>query len=209
MLAATVTLVALTGCGAGAEETKESSAEETAEATETEQVSEESESAVPSYSQITVGEDYTDLTTSIKWIHHKTDRQEDGTIDKMIGEFNKVYPNITVETEAITDYTQVALLRLSAGDCGDIMFIPNAVDKAELSTYYYPLDSFENMDKEINFAINVDSSDDKKTAAMVFIKWMTEKSGWCYNEGGFMVDKEGQNQKGLYAPALLTGGKSR
>ena len=363
-------------------------------------MSEESESAVPSYSQITVGEDYTDLTASIKWIHHKTDRQEDGTIDKMIGEFNKVYPNITVETEAITDYTQVALLRLSAGDWGDIMFIPNAVDKAELSTYYYPLDSFENMDKEINFAnswsyedisygvpymanaqgivynkavfekagikelpktteefiaalqaikdntdaiplytnyaagwtmgawdayigvvsngddtyvnqkfvhmkepfadngdgtgayalykmlydavagglieddystadwegskgmlncgeigtmvlgswaysqmveagdhgadvgympfpitvngtqyvkaggnynfaINVDSSDDKKTAAMVFIKWMTEKSGWCYNEGGFMVDKEGQNQKGIYAPALLTGGKSR
>ena len=32
------------------------------------------------YAGITLGEDYTDLTTSIKWIHHKTDREEDGTI---------------------------------------------------------------------------------------------------------------------------------
>ena len=106
---------------------------------------------VPTYSQITVGTDYTDLTASIKWIHHKTDRAEDGTIDAMIAEFNKVYPNITVEAEAITDYAEDSLLRLSAGDWGDIMFIP-AVDKSELATYFQPLDSLDNMSKEINFA---------------------------------------------------------
>lgn len=106
---------------------------------------------VPTYSQVNVGTDYTDLTATIKWIHHKTDRAEDGTIDAMIAEFNKVYPNITVEAEAITDYAEDSLLRLSAGDWGDIMFIP-AVDKSELATYFQPLDSLENMSKEINFA---------------------------------------------------------
>ena len=43
------------------------------------------------------------------------------------------------------------------------------------------------------YAINVNSSDDNKTAAMVFIKWMTEKSNWCYNEGGYTVVKGGEN----------------
>lgn len=106
---------------------------------------------VPTYSQINVGTDYTDLTATIKWLHHKTDRAEDGTIDAMIAEFNKVYPNITVDAEAITDYAEDSLLRLSAGDWGDIMFIP-AVDKSELATYFQPLDSLDNMSKEINFA---------------------------------------------------------
>ena len=46
---------------------------------------------------------------------------------------------------------------------------------------------------DYNYAINVNSSDDNKTAAMVFIKWMTEKSGWCYNEGGYTVALDGEN----------------
>ncbi len=108
-------------------------------------------SGVPSYSQVNVGEDYTNLTATIKWLHHKTDRAEDGTIDQMISDFNAVYPNITVEAEAITDYAEDALLRLSTGDWGDIMFIP-AVDKSELSNYFMPIDTLENLSNEINFA---------------------------------------------------------
>ena len=166
-LAAAMTL-SLVACG-GSEETAETPAEttETTEAeapaeTEAEAPAEETTEAeapaeeaapagVPTYSQVVVGEDYTDLTASIKWIHHKTDREEDGTIAAMITEFNKVYPNITVETEGVTDYAEDSLLRLSTGDWGDIMFIP-AVDKSDLSTYFMPLDTYENMDQEINFA---------------------------------------------------------
>lgn len=106
---------------------------------------------VPTYSQINLDTDYKDLTASIKWLHHKTDRAEDGTIDAMIADFNAEYPNITVDPEAITDYHEDSLLRLSTGDWGDIMFIP-AVDKSDLSTYFQPLDTLDNMKKEINFA---------------------------------------------------------
>ena len=31
------------------------------------------------------------------------------------------------------------------------------------------------------FGINVNASDDEKQAALVFVKWMTEKSGYAYN----------------------------
>lgn len=147
--------MSLVACGSSAETTTEGAKAETTTAVETTATetasAETTQSGVPSYSEITVGEDYTDLTASIKWMHHKTDREEDGTIAKYIEEFNKVYPNITVQTEGITDYAQTALLRIPTGDWGDIMFIP-AVDKDELSTYFMPFDTLEAMDKEINFA---------------------------------------------------------
>lgn len=105
---------------------------------------------VPGYLDITVGEDYTDLTASIKFLHCRTDREEDGSIAAMLEEFNKVYPNITVETEGVTDYAEDALLRLSTGDWGDVMWIP-AIETKDLSTYYLPLGSLEDMSKELNF----------------------------------------------------------
>ena len=153
--AMTLSLVACSGAKEEAAAETETKTEEAAPAEKEEAPAEAEAEApaegVPSYSQITVGEDYTDLTASIKYIHCRTDREEDGTFAKLVEEFNKVYPNITVETEGITDYAEDSLLRLSTGDWGDIMFIP-AVDKAELSNFFQPFDTLENMQKEINFA---------------------------------------------------------
>ena len=128
-LAAVMTIGAV-GCGSSettsndaAESTattETKAADTTADAADTADTTADAETTteatgVPTYAQVKLGEDYTDLTATIKWLHHKTDRQEDGTIDSMIAEFNKTYPNITVETEAITDYAETALLRLPTG----------------------------------------------------------------------------------------------
>ncbi len=156
-LAAVMTL-SLAACGgvkeeapAEAETKKEEAAP--AEKEETAPTSEETETqaeGVPGYLDIKIGEDYTDLTATIKFIHCRTDREADGTMDALLSEFNKVYPNITVEAEAITDYAEDALLRLSAGDWGDIMWIP-AIETKELSSFFMPLGSLEDMSKELNF----------------------------------------------------------
>lgn len=105
------------------------------------------------YADIKLGESYSDLTTTIKFLHHKTDREEDGTMADLIAKFNEVYPNITVETEGITDYQEDSLLRLSTGDWGDVMFIPS-IDKSELSTYFIPYGSVDEMEQYINFPRN-------------------------------------------------------
>ncbi|MBR0228886.1 MAG: carbohydrate ABC transporter substrate-binding protein [Clostridia bacterium] len=42
------------------------------------------------------------------------------------------------------------------------------------------------------FGINVKASDDQKLAAMYYIKWLTEKSGFAYSEGGVPIDKNGE-----------------
>ena len=142
--AMTFSLAACGGSDEGAAEapatTQETGGSEEAQAPEAEEAEPEAEApaaAGVTYASINLGEDYKDLTTTIKFIHHKTDREEDGTMASLVSKFNEVYPNITVETEGITDYQEDSLLRLSTGDWGDIMFIP-AIDKAELSTYFIP-----------------------------------------------------------------------
>ena len=132
------------------------------------------------YASINLGEDYKNLTTTIKFIHHKTDREEDGTMADLISRFNGVYPNITVETEGITDYAEDSLLRLSAGDWGDVMFIP-AVDAAELPTYFVPYGTVDEMSEYVNFA------DQWKDAAgnCYGIGFMGNAQGVLYNKKVF------------------------
>lgn len=138
--------LSLVGCGGG--DTTESG--DTTEKKAESSTDGEEASGDLTYGSIKLGEDYTDLTTTIKFLHHKTDREEDGTMADLIAKFNEVYPNITVETEGITDYAEDALLRLSTGDWGDVMFIP-AIDQAELSTYFIPYGTTTEMAEYINF----------------------------------------------------------
>ena len=131
------------------------------------------------YASIKLGEDYTDLTTTIKFMHHKTDREQDGTMANLIAEFNKVYPNITVETEGITDYAETALLKLPTGDWGDIMFIPT-VDAKDLPTYFLPYGTVEEMSQYVNFADNW-----KNDGNCYGIGYMGNAQGLLYNKAVF------------------------
>ena len=132
------------------------------------------------YASITLGEDYEDITTTIKFIHHKTDREDDGTMAELISKFNAMYPNITVETEGITDYAEDALLRLSTGDWGDVMFIP-AVDAADLPSYFLPYGTVDEMSELVNFADQW-----KDTAGNCYgIGYMGNAQGILYNSKVF------------------------
>ncbi len=136
------------------------------------------EAGVLSYTTLNL-DDYKDYTASIKFLHHKTDREEDGTIAAMIAAFNKDFPNITVTTEAVTDYAEDSLLRLNTGDWGDIMFIP-AVDKSDLGTYFMPLDSLDNLSQQLNFV-----SSWSYDGTCYGIPYMANAQGVLYNKKVF------------------------
>ena len=91
------------------------------------------------YADIKLGEDYTDLKADLKMMTNRTDMLDEEYTGKTwaqyLEEFNKEYPDIKVEIEGITDYSEDSLLRLQGGDWGDIMMIPE-VDKSDLSTYF-------------------------------------------------------------------------
>ncbi len=85
--------------------------------------------------QIKLGEDYTDIKANLKFLTHKTD-VVDTTFKQYIEEFQKSYPNINIEYEAITNYANDITTRLTTGDWGDICMIPTSVDKDELGNYF-------------------------------------------------------------------------
>jgi hypothetical protein len=49
------------------------------------------------------------------------------------------------------------------------------------------------------FGINAKASETNKNAAMIFVKWFTEKSGFAYNEGGIPIAAEDNNYPAAYA----------
>lgn len=108
-----------------------------------------------SYADITLGEDYTDLTATISLYNHRTDLESDDyngtTWKEYIAAFNEMYPNITVELTTDTNYADNALTHLQSGDYETIMMIPQ-VDKADLSSYFLSYGDLDTMKTQINYA---------------------------------------------------------
>ena len=105
--------------------------------------------AVPTIDAIN-GDDYKDLKADITILTNRTDIVDD-VYKGYADEFHKLYPNITVTYEGITDYAESVTLRLTNGDWGDICFIPDTVEKSEFSNYFIPLGDYEKLNEIYNF----------------------------------------------------------
>lgn len=141
---AAVMCASLTACGGGSEssESTSGSAVTGSDASEASEASGEgagTEGPV-TYADITLGEDYTDLEADIKLLTNRTDMLDSEyagvSWQEYLDRFHETYPGISVEIEGITDYAQDSLLRLQGGDWGDVMMIPDGIDKSDLSTYF-------------------------------------------------------------------------
>ena len=112
---------------------------------------------LPTIDSIKLGEDYTDLTASIKVLTHRTDIV-DTIFQDYIKKFNESYPNITIEYEAVTDYAEDIKLRLTTDDWGDICGIPTNLQKNELEDEFISYGDKETLDENYvllnNFAYN-------------------------------------------------------
>lgn len=91
--------------------------------------------SLPKITDISLGEDYTDLTAKIKVLTHKTD-VVDTKFAEYVKEFQQMYPNIEITYEGITNYADDMTMRLTTSDWGDICMIPTTVDKNELPNQF-------------------------------------------------------------------------
>lgn len=107
---------------------------------------------LPSFLDLKVGEDYTDITAEITILNHSTDLA-DTKYPQYIEEFTAMYPNVTVRFDTLTNYADDALTRLTGGNWGDIMMVP-ALDKDELPNYFIPLGTVEELSEKYNFVDN-------------------------------------------------------
>lgn len=88
-----------------------------------------------SMDQINLGTDYTDIKANLKFITHRTDLL-DTDFAEYIKDFQKMYPNVSIEYEGITNYVDDFTTRLSTGDWGDICMIPTTISKSDLGEYF-------------------------------------------------------------------------
>lgn len=107
----------------------------------------------PSYDALTVGSDYTDLTAELRVITQRTDLV-DTTFAKYVEEFNKLYPNIKINYEGITNYQDDMTARLSSKNWGDICMMPTNILLPDLNLYFHPLCSYDALKDTYNFASN-------------------------------------------------------
>ncbi|MDO4617275.1 MAG: ABC transporter substrate-binding protein [Lachnospiraceae bacterium] len=138
----------LAACG----ESSDSASSDSASGSSTAAVSD-----LPSFDALHI-EDYTDLEADITILTDRTDIV-DTTYAEYAAEFQGQFPGITVTYEAVTDYAEAVTLRLTNGDWGDICFIPDSVEKSELSTYFAPLGDYDTLD-EIYYNMNAQTYDD-------------------------------------------------
>jgi len=136
-----------------------------------------------SIDKITLGEDFKDISASIRVLTHRTDIV-DTVFEDYKAKFNELYPNITIEYEAITDYSEDVTVRLTTGDWGDICMIPTTVDKQELGTYFIPFGKKTDLGKIYKFVDNQAHGDDVYGIAstgnaqgIVYNKVVFEKAG--------------------------------
>ncbi|MFV0137556.1 ABC transporter substrate-binding protein [Streptomyces sp. HMX87] len=80
-----------------------------------------------------------DASGTIKVLTHRTDLVQDGTMDEYAAEFNKIYPKVKVEFEALTDYEGEVRIRMNTEDYGDVLMIPAAVAKNDYPKFFAPL----------------------------------------------------------------------
>lgn len=131
-------LVALAACSSGGTATSAPPAESAAASEAAPSVA-PSESAAPAVSgEITV-------------LTQRTDLDQSGRLAEYAAEFNKVYPDVKVTFEAITDYEGEVRIRMNTEDYGDVLVIPNSVTPAQLSTFFEPLGTVDELGAKYRF----------------------------------------------------------
>ena len=96
-------------------------------------------------------DDPSKVTGTIKVLTVRTDLVQDGTMKKYAAEFNKTYPKVKVEFEALTDYEAEVKIRMNTENYGDVLLIPAVVKKSDYPRFFASLGTQEERGKKYRF----------------------------------------------------------
>jgi ABC-type glycerol-3-phosphate transport system substrate-binding protein len=91
-----------------------------------------------------------DLSGTITVLTNRTDIV-DTVFVEYAKRFNELYPNVTVEFEALRDYSGEVQIRMNTTDYGDVLLIPDSVPQDQLGNFFEPLGSVAELDAKYNF----------------------------------------------------------
>ncbi|MGW0823090.1 ABC transporter substrate-binding protein [Streptomyces sp. NPDC002845] len=79
------------------------------------------------------------VSGTITVLTHRTDLVQDGTMKKYAAEFNKTYPKVKVEFDALTDYEGEVKIRMNTENYGDVLMIPAVIKKNDYPKFFASL----------------------------------------------------------------------
>jgi raffinose/stachyose/melibiose transport system substrate-binding protein len=91
------------------------------------------------------------VSGTIKVLTHRTDLVQDGTMKKYAAEFNKTYPKVKVEFEALTDYEGEVKIRMNTENYGDVLMIPSVIEKNDYPKFFASLGTQAERSKKYHF----------------------------------------------------------
>ncbi|MGF7143321.1 ABC-type glycerol-3-phosphate transport system substrate-binding protein [Anaerotaenia torta] len=104
----------------------------------------------------------------------------DTVFQDYIKEFNKLYPNVKIEYEAMTNYEEDVTIRLTTENWGDICMIPKTVALANLGDFFVPFGTVEELSPVYNFVT------EKASGGKVYgLPWACTAQGVVYNKKVF------------------------
>jgi raffinose/stachyose/melibiose transport system substrate-binding protein len=91
--------------------------------------------------------DTTGLSGDLLVLTNRTDLVNDGTMDAYAAAFNEKYPDVNVEFEGLTNYVDDVQVRLTTGEVGDVLLIPDNIAAKDYPSFFeaLPDEMFENM----------------------------------------------------------------
>ncbi len=114
---------------------------------------------------------------TLKVLTHRTDRIEDGSLAEMTKAFEEAN-NCVVEYQGFTDYATDIPVMMNTTEYGDVLMIPDSVKLEDLSNFFEPLGSFNELSDKYNWV------DKKMYGDVVYgiAHLGTVAGGICYNK---------------------------
>ncbi|MPY55920.1 ABC transporter substrate-binding protein [Streptomyces spongiae] len=110
--------------------------------------------AAPKGETATAAADPGSVSGTITVLTHRTDLVQNGTMKKYAAAFNKIYPDVTVKFEGITDYEGEVKIRMNTENYGDVLMIPNTIAKKDYPSFFASLGSSTELSEKYRFTGN-------------------------------------------------------
>lgn len=110
----------------------------------------------PSTETATAPSDADEVSGTVTMLTHRTDLVQDGTMKKYAAAFNKIYPEVKVEFEGITDYEGEIKIRMNTENYGDVLSIPAVIAKGDYPKFFAPLGDTPTMERKYRFTGKTD-----------------------------------------------------
>lgn len=96
-------------------------------------------------------DDPSKVTGTITVLTQRTDLVQDGTLKKYAAEFNKTYPKVKVEFQALTNYEAEVKIRMNTENYGDVLMIPGVIKKSDYPKFFASLGTVEERSRKYRF----------------------------------------------------------